>query len=93
MLSSPEACISKAKSDGLPIVALQQGESATSIYEMKWPQRPLIVVGNEGDGLPKEFINAADFQVTIPIFGNIDSLNVAVAASVAMYGYLGSQKN
>ncbi len=91
VLESPAACIEKAHDEGFSIVALQQGSAAVPLYDVEWPERPLIVVGNEGDGLPPEFVDAADLQVAIPVHGRIDSLNVSVAASVAMYGYLGAR--
>ena len=47
----------------------------------------MIVVGNEGDGLPAALIDAAALQIEIPVYGQIDSLNVAMAASVAMYQF------
>jgi tRNA G18 (ribose-2'-O)-methylase SpoU len=91
LVESPAACIAKAHEEGFSIVALQQGPEAVPLHDVAWPERPLIVVGNEGDGLPAAFVAAADLQVTIPLHGRIDSLNVSVAASVAMYGYLGSR--
>ena len=91
VVDSPAACIAKARAEGFSIVALQQGPEAVPLHDMEWPERPLIVVGNEGDGLPAAFATAADLQVTIPLHGRIDSLNVSVAASVAMYSYLGAR--
>ena len=44
-----------------------------------------IIMGTEGDGLPKESIEAADFVVKIPMAHNVDSLNVAAAAAVAFW--------
>ena len=41
-----------------------------------------IVMGNEGDGLPRETIAEADYVVRIPMSHGIDSLNVAAAAAV-----------
>ena len=92
LLPTPMACIERARAEGYAIVALQQGPAAQSLYEAEWPQQPLIVVGNEGDGLPPDFIEASDLQVSIPVVGRIDSLNVAVAATVGMYFYLGAQE-
>ena len=88
VLPTPAACIERARAEGYGIVAVQQGAGAQSVYEAAWPERPLIVVGNEGDGLSAAFTEAADVQVHIPVTGEIDSLNVAVAASVAMYFFL-----
>ena len=42
-------------------------------------------MGTEGDGLPKETIAAADYVVRIPMSHQVDSLNVAAAASVAFW--------
>lgn len=48
-------------------------------------ERLAIVMGTEGDGLPKETINMADFVVKIPMSHNVDSLNVSAAASIAFW--------
>jgi tRNA G18 (ribose-2'-O)-methylase SpoU len=42
-------------------------------------------MGTEGDGLPKETINSADYVVKIPMSHNVDSLNVSAAASIAFW--------
>ena len=90
-IETPAECLSRAEQEGFEIVALQQGPAAQPIWEADWPQRPLIVAGNEGDGLPQTFIDAAALQLELPLSGNIDSLNVAVATSVAMFAFRGWQ--
>lgn len=47
--------------------------------------RMAIVMGTEGDGLPRETIAAADLTVRIPMMHGVDSLNVAAAAAVAFW--------
>jgi tRNA G18 (ribose-2'-O)-methylase SpoU len=47
-------------------------------------ERVLLLVGSEGAGLSEATQAAADVRVTIPMTHRVDSLNVAVAASVAM---------
>lgn len=44
-----------------------------------------IVMGTEGDGLPKEVIAQSDYVVKIPMSHHVDSLNVAAAAAVAFW--------
>ena len=44
-----------------------------------------IIMGTEGDGLPKETIGRADYVVRIPMSHSVDSLNVAAAAAVAFW--------
>jgi tRNA G18 (ribose-2'-O)-methylase SpoU len=47
--------------------------------------RLAIIMGTEGEGLPKETIAAANHVVRIPMSNNVDSLNVAAAAAVAFW--------
>jgi TrmH family RNA methyltransferase len=44
-----------------------------------------LMVGNESQGLPREYEDACDLRVTIPMLGQADSLNAAVAAAVLAY--------
>lgn len=90
-IATPTDCLARAREEGFEIVALQQGAEAQPIWEAEWPERPLIVAGNEGDGLPQRFIDASALQLELPVVGNIDSLNVAVATSVAMFAFRGWQ--
>ena len=47
--------------------------------------RLALIMGTEGDGLPRESINDADYVVRIPMANGVDSLNVAAASAVAFY--------
>jgi tRNA G18 (ribose-2'-O)-methylase SpoU len=42
-------------------------------------------MGTEGEGLPQETIEQADYVTRIPMSHNVDSLNVAAAAAVAFW--------
>ena len=44
-----------------------------------------LVIGNEGEGLGKLVREKCDFLVSIPICGQIDSLNASVAAGILMF--------
>lgn len=48
-------------------------------------ERLAVIMGNEGDGLPRATIENADFVVKIPMAYGVDSLNVAAAAGVACW--------
>ena len=52
---------------------------------LKTQQRLAIIMGTEGDGLPMDTIKDADFVVRIPMYHQVDSLNVAAAAAVAFW--------
>lgn len=47
--------------------------------------RLALVMGTEGDGLPRETIAGADYVVRIPMAHGVDSLNVAAASAVAFW--------
>ena len=47
--------------------------------------RLALIMGTEGDGLPRESIADADYVVRIPMANGVDSLNVAAASAVAFY--------
>lgn len=48
-------------------------------------QEKILIIGNEGQGLPEEIVKACSHKLTIPMPGNTESLNAAVAGSIAMY--------
>ena len=45
----------------------------------------LLLMGGEGPGLPPEVLAGADLAVTLPMRPPVESLNVAVAAALALY--------
>ncbi|WP_407431024.1 TrmH family RNA methyltransferase [Arcticibacter sp.] len=64
----------------LPVYgALLEGES---VYTAKFDRPGLIVLGNEGKGISNGVIELITDTITIPKFGNAESLNVAVSASI-----------
>lgn len=58
---------------------------AVSFQAMKTSEKNALIVGNEGAGVRNELIESADQTVKIPIFGQVESLNVSVAAGILMY--------
>ncbi|WP_280256482.1 TrmH family RNA methyltransferase [Nocardia wallacei] len=52
-------------------------------------QRTVVVLGNEGSGIPPEGMERLDLAVEIPMVGTGHSLNVAVAASLVLYKLAG----
>jgi tRNA G18 (ribose-2'-O)-methylase SpoU len=51
----------------------------------------ILLLGAEGSGLSADSLREADAQVRIPIAAGVDSLNVTVAAGIALAA-LGSQE-
>lgn len=52
-----------------------------------------LVIGNEGNGVSGLLMEAADFCVSIPMAGTVESLNAGVAAGILMYEAVRQQKN
>ncbi len=68
-------------------IATDVGEKSQSLYELKFPEKTLIVMGSEGKGLQPILSKKCDFHVSIPMLGNIDSLNVSQATAVLLNSY------
>lgn len=78
------AVIRWANQNGIHLVGTS-GYADSSHWNTTFP-RPLgIVLGNEGDGLPEELLNAVDSTVRIPMTGTAESLNLSIAAALLMY--------
>jgi len=56
-----------------------------NFYEVNLVNNSIIAVGNEGNGISDEVMNIATSKVKIPMLGNAESLNVAIAASIMIY--------
>lgn len=54
-------------------------------WEADWCEPVALLVGNEGAGLPKEVVQAADARIHIPMATKVESLNAATAAAVVLY--------
>lgn len=72
---------------GFRTAAMALSDNSVSIDNAQLMAEPrlAIIMGTEGDGLPKETIAEADYVVRIPMHHQVDSLNVAAAAAVAFW--------
>lgn len=81
----PGRVLKQLKQAGYKIVALEQTKKSVNIYKWK-PRFPLVlVVGNEKTGVPKSILRYCNAIVELPMLGKKKSLNVSIAAGVAMY--------
>ena len=75
----------KLKAKGVKIVALEKNEHSVDLGTVKFSGPMALVVGNEVDGVDPRILALADIVVHIPMYGKKESLNVSVAAGIAMY--------
>ena len=76
--------LEQLKAAGYWIAALAP-DGATSLYDLDTTRRLAIVVGSEDRGVRDIVKKGADFVVSIPMRGKVGSLNVSVAAAVALF--------
>lgn len=69
------------------LVGLTLGARQT-LYDLDLPQKIAVLLGGEEKGLRSLTRQQCDFLVTIPMRGEIESLNVSVAGAVALYEFL-----
>lgn len=77
--------VTKLREEGFSVVALEQTSKALAITDFETAGDVALIVGSEIGGIDQDLLNAADIQVVIPMLGEKESFNVAVAASVALY--------
>lgn len=72
--------LEKSGYDLIPTV-LRGGED---LYDMTFGSKTVLVIGNEANGVCEEILQKALRRVSIPMSGNVESLNAAVAGSICM---------
>lgn len=75
--------IEDLKDKGLWFVCADMG--GTTMYDLDLKGAIGLVIGNEGKGVSRLVKEKCDFVASIPMFGDIDSLNASVAAGVLAY--------
>ena len=77
------ATIEELKEKGMWFVCADMG--GTTMYDLNLTGPIGLVIGNEGDGVSRLVKEKCDFVASIPMKGEIDSLNASVAAGVLYY--------
>jgi len=84
-----EELIRQLKKDGVQIVALEKTQKSVDIKKFK-PIFPMaLILGHEVNGVDDQILDLCDNVIEIPMRGQKESLNVSVAAGVAIYELLG----
>jgi 23S rRNA (guanosine2251-2'-O)-methyltransferase len=77
--------MARAKEAGFWIVGLAGDDDAQPMFDTNMNPPIALVVGSEGSGLRRLVRETCDMVVSIPMFGNVESLNAATAGSIALY--------
>ncbi len=83
-----DALAAWAAAEGIPIIAIDNVPGCVPMETFEWPERCVMLFGQEGPGLTQEAIAAAEAVVEITQYGSTRSINASAAAAVAMYSWV-----
>ena len=83
-----EEFIKWAKSENLPIIAIDNVPGCQKIEEYQLPKACVFLFGQEGPGLSEEAIKASDVVLEITQFGSTRSINASAAAAITMHAWV-----
>lgn len=84
-VDEPAAAVAAAHASGYRVVGIELADGATVLHQADLTGSVCLAVGHEDRGLSAAVLDAADALAFIPQLGRIGSLNVATAASIALY--------
>ncbi|MDH6235272.1 TrmH family RNA methyltransferase [Cryobacterium sp. CG_9.6] len=77
-----------ASGESLPIIAIDNVPGSVIIETYSFPERCVLLFGQEGPGLSDAAVASADAIVEISQFGSTRSLNASAAAAVTMHNWV-----
>lgn len=88
--------VNELKNNGYKFIGLDIYSDLTNNYhnivEYKFPEKVVVIAGNEARGLSEEIKELCDEFLYIPMNGMVESLNVSVAISITFYEYFKQTK-
>ena len=82
---TPENIIKFLKENEYLIISTALHKDSINYNDIKLKSKNAYIFGNEGGGVSNYMIENSDIKAIIPIYGNIESLNVSVASGVFLY--------
>ena len=77
--------ITNLKKQGFWVIGVENSIDANDWDQIDYTEKKLIILGNEGSGIRKKVLESCDFFSTIPMQGDINSLNVSAATSAILF--------
>lgn len=85
VVAEPEPAVNEARASGYVVIGVELADDAGPLDLLDLSRDVALVVGHEDRGLSKEMLELCDDIGYIPQLGKVGSLNVGVAASIAVY--------
>ena len=86
-----EAFLRRKKQEGFTVLALEQTAQSVCISQFTFPEKVVLLLGKEKEGVPVQFLQLVDHCIEIPQFGIIRSLNVHVSGAILIWEYTRQQ--
>ncbi|MDJ1371198.1 TrmH family RNA methyltransferase [Gulosibacter molinativorax] len=83
-----DAFVEWARGAGMPIIAIDNVPGCVPIETTPLPERCVFLFGQEGPGLTKAAVAAAEQVIEITQFGSTRSINASAAAAVTMHDWV-----
>ena len=80
--------LKRLKKEQIKIIALEQAKGAVDYHRFKSKYPLALILGNEVRGLSKSLLKKCDKIIQIPMRGKKESLNVSVAAGIALFSLI-----
>jgi len=77
--------LQQLKSEGYRIVALEQASNSIPIASYKPPEKIVLLLGEEVEGITNDLLMVCEDIIEIPMVGKKESFNVSVATGIALY--------
>ena len=86
-MSELKSYLESMRHEGYTLVGVEQTANSVNLTRYQFPQKSLLLLGNEKEGIPVELIQMLDVCVEIPQVGVIRSLNVHVSGALLVWEY------
>ena len=84
IVSNVSTTLDKFIKAGYTLIGAQISEDSQNLFSYKFPDRSVLILGSEGEGIRALLQKKLDASVAIPMHGKIDSLNVSQAAALCI---------
>lgn len=81
------AFLRRCKEEGMTVVCLEQTDDSACLSTVALPEKMVLLLGRETQGVPVPLLQEVDLVVQIPQLGIVRSLNVHVSASLVVWEY------
>jgi len=83
--------LSQQRQLGYSLIGLDANPTALALPKFVFPQKTVLVLGQELTGIPAAILEICDRVLSIPQAGLVESLNVQTAGAIAIYEYMRQQ--